>query len=160
MKTTKNNIRLSVISFLLTFAIAFFLTSCNSDPSKKIKAENIKSTTERINNSGNLAEIEFNKSNHDFGEISDGDIVETSFSFTNVGSSDLIISNASGSCGCTVPEYPKDQPIKPGESGVIKVKFDSSNKPGLQRKTVTLVTNTSAGKQLLNIKAIVTPKTN
>ena len=101
-----------------------------------------------------------NKSSHDFGEISDGDIVETSFSFTNVGSSDLIISNASGSCGCTVPEYPKDQPIKPGESGVIKVKFDSSNKPGLQRKAVTLVTNTSAGKQLLNIKAIVTPKTN
>ena len=160
MKITKNNIRLSVTCFLVAFAIAFFLKSCNSDPSKKIKAENIKSTTERINNSGNLAEIEFNKSSHDFGEISDGDIVETSFSFTNVGSSDLIISNASGSCGCTVPEYPKDQPIKPGESGVIKVKFDSSNKPGLQRKAVTLVTNTSAGKQLLNIKAIVTPKTN
>ena len=160
MKKTKNNISSSVTFFLLAFAISFFLTSCNSDPSKKIKAENIKSTTERINKSGNLAEIEFNKSNHDFGEIFDGDIVETSFSFTNVGSSDLIISNASGSCGCTVPEYPKDQPIKPGESGVIKVKFDSSNKPGLQRKTVTLVTNTSAGKQLLNIKAIVTPKTN
>ncbi len=160
MKNTQNTIRLSLTSFLVAFTIAFFWTSCNSDPSKKIKAENIKSTTERINNSEELAEIEFNKSNHDFGEISDGDIVETSFSFTNIGSSNLIISNASGSCGCTVPEYPKDQPIKPGESGVIKVKFDSSNKPGLQRKTVTLVTNTSAGKQLLNIKAIVTPKTN
>jgi len=160
MKITKNNIKFSVTSFLVAFTIAFFLTSCNTDPSKKIKTENIKSTSERINNSGNLAEMNFSKSSHDFGEIYDGDIVETSFTFTNVGSADLIISNASGSCGCTVPEYPKDQPIKPGESGVIKVKFDSSNKPGLQRKTVTLVTNTSKGKQLLNIKAIVTPKLN
>ena len=63
-----------------------------------------------------------------------------------------------GSCGCTVPEYPREIPIKPGESSEIKVKFDSSNKPGMQRKTVTLVTNTEKGKELLNIKAFVLPK--
>ena len=72
--------------------------------------------------------------------------------------SDLKILNATGSCGWTVPEYPRDTPIKPGESGTIKVKFDSSNKPGMQRKTVTLTTNTSKGKELLNIKAFVLPK--
>ena len=146
MKITKNNIRASVTSFLVAFAIAFFLTSCNSDPSKKIKAENIKSTTERINNSGNLAEIEFNKSSHDFGEISDGDIVETSFSFTNVGSSDLIISNASGSCGCTVPKKPT-APILPGETGEIEVKYDSK-KQSFRNRCYIFNTN---GKQLLNI---------
>jgi hypothetical protein len=154
------NIKLSFTAFLIAFFLAFFLTSCKSDHSKKIKSENLKSTMERISNSNTLPEIEFDKSNHDFKEISEGDIVETAFIFTNVGSSDLIISSASGSCGCTVPEYPKDQPIKPGETGVIKVKFDSSNKPGLQRKTVTLTTNTLQGKQVLNIKAIVTPKSN
>ena len=71
---------------------------------------------------------------------------------------DLIISDASGSCGCTVPDYPKNSPIKPGESGKIIVKFDSNNRPGMQRKAVTLITNTSKGKQILNIKSIVIPK--
>ncbi len=61
MKNTQNTIRLSLTSFLVAFTIAFFWTSCNSDPSKKIKAENIKSTTERINNSEELAEIEADK---------------------------------------------------------------------------------------------------
>ena len=78
--------------------------------------------------------------------------------FTNVGKSNLIISDASGSCGCTVPDYPKNTPIKPGESGKIVVKFDSSNRPGMQRKAVTLITNTSKGKHILNIKSIVIPK--
>ena len=105
-----------------------------------------------------FAVIDFEKTNHDFGEIKDGDIVETVFTFSNSGNSDLRILNATGSCGCTVPEYPRDVPISPGETGTIKVKFDSSNKPGMQRKTVTLTTNTSKGKELLNIKAFVLPK--
>ena len=136
MKTTKKDIRLSIYTFLIAFTVSLFLTSCGSDPSKKIKKENIESAKERINS-------DFNKTNHDFGEIVDGDIVETTFTFTNSGNSDLKILNASGSCGCTVPEYPRDTPIKPGESSFIKVKFDSSDKPGMQRKTVTLITNTS-----------------
>ena len=140
------------------FLILIFFISCDSDPSKKIKKENVQSAVERINSSFDYPVIEFNKTNHDFGQINDGEIVETTFQFTNSGKSDLIISNASGSCGCTVPDYPRDVPIKPGESNTIKVKFDSSNKPGMQRKTVTLVTNTSKGKELINIKAFVLPK--
>ncbi len=140
------------------FSILIFFISCDSDPSKKIKKENVQSAVERINSSFDYPVIEFNKTSHDFGQINDGEIVETTFQFTNSGKSDLIISNASGSCGCTVPDYPRDVPIKPGESNTIKVKFDSSNKPGMQRKTVTLVTNTSKGKELINIKAFVLPK--
>ena len=143
---------------LTFFSFLIFFISCDSDPSKKIKKENVQSTIERINSSFDYPVIEFNKTNHDFGQINDGEIVETTFQFTNSGKSDLIISNASGSCGCTVPDYPRDIPIKPGESNTIKVKFDSSNKPGMQRKTVTLVTNTSKGKELINIKAFVLPK--
>ncbi|MFL2639551.1 MAG: DUF1573 domain-containing protein [Flavobacteriaceae bacterium] len=158
MKSNKQTIQTSIIAFFIAFTISFFMTSCESDPSKKIKKENVASTDERLNSVVDFAVINFEKTNHDFGEIKDGDIVETTFQFSNSGNSDLKILNATGSCGCTVPEYPRDTPIKPGESGTIKVKFDSSNKPGMQRKTVTLTTNTSKGKELLNIKAFVLPK--
>ena len=158
MKSNKLTIQTSIIAFFIAFTISFFMTSCESDPSKKIKKENVASTDERLNSVVDFAVINFEKTNHDFGEIKDGDIVETTFQFSNSGNSDLKILNATGSCGCTVPEYPRDTPIKPGESGTIKVKFDSSNKPGMQRKTVTLTTNTSKGKELLNIKAFVLPK--
>jgi len=158
MKITKTDIRLSIYTFLTTFMISFLLTSCETDPSKKIKEQNVELTKERLKNTGDFPVIEFDKNNHDFGEIQEGEIAETEFRFTNVGKSDLIISDASGSCGCTVPDYPKNSPIKPGESGKIIVKFDSNNRPGMQRKAVTLITNTSKGKQILNIKSIVIPK--
>lgn len=153
-------IKTSITAFVTAFIISFALTSCENDPSKKIKSENVDKSQERISTVFEYPTIKFDKTNHDFGEIRDGDVVETVFTFTNSGDSDLKILNASGSCGCTVPEYPRDTPIRPGESSVIKVKFDSSNKPGMQRKTVTLVTNTSQGKELLNIKALVLPKNN
>jgi len=158
MKITKTDIRLSIYTFLIAFMISFLLTSCETDPSKKIKEQNVELTKERLKNTGDFPVIEFDKNNHDFGEILEGEIAETEFRFTNVGKSDLIISDASGSCGCTVPDYPKNSPIKPGESGKIIVKFDSNNRPGMQRKAVTLITNTLKGKQILNIKSIVIPK--
>lgn len=158
MKFNSQTIKTSLIAFLIAFFSSFFFISCETDPSKKIKEANVISTKERLENSEDFPVIEFDKNNHDFGEISEGDIAETEFVFTNVGESDLIISDASGSCGCTVPDYPKNTPIKPGESGKIVVKFDSNNRPGLQRKAVTLITNTAKGKQILNIKSIVIPK--
>ncbi len=65
--------------------------------------------------------------------------------------------DARGSCGCTVPKYPKNTPIAPGQSDVIKVRFDSNGKPNLQQKTVTISANTSSGREMLRIKAMVTP---
>ncbi|HBI00136.1 MAG TPA: hypothetical protein DDY18_00765 [Flavobacterium sp.] len=99
----------------------------------------------------------FNKKEHDFGVISEGAKVETTFTFTNTGEADLIIANASGSCGCTVPEFPKE-PIKPGKTGKMKVSFDSNGKPGMQQKSVNITANTASGKDVLTIKANVTPK--
>ena len=154
----KRTIKQSTLTLAFIFIIPFFLISCNDNPSKKIKTENVKKSQDRLNTVFDYPTIKFDKINHDFGEIRDGDVVETIFTFTNTGNSELKILNASGSCGCTVPEYPREIPIKPGESSEIKVKFDSSNKPGMQRKTVTLVTNTEKGKELLNIKAFVLPK--
>ena len=65
----------------------------------------------------------------------------STFRFKNIGQSNLIISSAQGSCGCTVPQWPKE-PIKPGEKGEIEVVFNSEGKSGLQNKTITLVANT------------------
>lgn len=96
----------------------------------------------------------FNKKEHDFGEIKQGDKVNYTFTFKNTGSNDLSITSAQGSCGCTVPEYDKN-PIKPGKSGKMKVSFDSSGKTGVQTKTVTVRANTPTGYETLNIKATI-----
>ena len=99
----------------------------------------------------------FDRVSHDFGTIKEGETVETKFTFTNTGKSDLIIVDARGSCGCTVPKYPKNTPIAPGEGDEITVRFDSMVKPNLQQKTVTISANTSSGREMLRIKAMVTP---
>jgi hypothetical protein len=90
----------------------------------------------------------------DFGPLQEGEKVEHVFEFTNTSSNPLTISNAKGSCGCTVPEWPKE-PIAPGKKGEIKVKYDSKGKKGLQNKTVTLTANTIPSNTTLTIKADV-----
>ena len=105
-----------------------------------------------------LTEIEFKEKEFDFGTLKQGQKVTHYFEFTNVGENDLIITNAQGSCGCTVPQYPLD-PVKPGASSKIKVTFDSSHKEGEQNKSVTLFTNTENEAEKIAIKAFVeTPK--
>ena len=148
----KKVIALSILS------LSLMTISCNDNAAKKIKAENLEFAKERdeeIKIGG--PKLKFDKTEHDFGVIKEGDVVETVFSFTNSGKSELIITSAKGSCGCTVPEWPKE-PIMPGEAGEIKVKFNSDRKPNLQQKQITLVTNTEQGKEILKIKAQVTPK--
>ncbi|MBU2915178.1 DUF1573 domain-containing protein [Reichenbachiella agariperforans] len=105
---------------------------------------------------GPLPTFAFAEENHDFGNINEGDVVEHVFEFENTGDAPLIISDAKGSCGCTVPEWPKE-PIGIGEKGVIKVKFNSRKKPGIQNKTVTITANTFPTQTRIKIKADVTP---
>ncbi|MEQ9402141.1 MAG: DUF1573 domain-containing protein [Cyclobacteriaceae bacterium] len=103
---------------------------------------------------GPLPAFAFPESSHDFGTIKDGDVVEHIFTFTNNGEAPLIISDAKGSCGCTVPDWPRE-PIPVGGTGELKVKFNSKNKPGVQNKTVTITANTWPKTQRLTIKANV-----
>lgn len=114
------------------------------------------STQPEVKPEGPLPEFAFNEESHDFGTINEGDVVEHVFAFTNTGDAPLIISSATGSCGCTVPEWPKE-PIGVGEKGEIKVKFNSRKKPGIQNKTVTITSNTYPKQQRIKIKANVTP---
>ncbi len=93
----------------------------------------------------------------DFGKITEGERVEHTFKFTNVGSSDLVISSATASCGCTIPSPPKE-PIAPGESSEIKVEFNSAGKSDMVIKDVTILANSNPVKTMLQIKAFVEKK--
>jgi uncharacterized cupredoxin-like copper-binding protein len=117
--------------YLIIFILITGLNSCNESASKKVDQEKAAGASET---STVTAAMNFDKVSHDFGTIEEGETVQTTFTFTNTGSADLLIVDARGSCGCTVPKYPKNTPIKPGETGQILVSFDSSNKPNMQQK--------------------------
>jgi len=101
--------------------------------------------------------MKFDEMSFDFGDINEGDVVHHSFEFTNAGTNPLLITNAKGSCGCTVPTYPKE-PIAPGAKGTIEVQFNSSGKKDLQDKTVTLTANTDPPSPVIHIHANVHDK--
>jgi hypothetical protein len=102
-------------------------------------------------------EMTFETQKHDFGTITQGDKVVYDFKFKNTGKSDLVITGAKGSCGCTIPEYPKE-PLAPGEDGVIKVSFNSAGKIGENSKSVVLSANVPEGKKILYIQSNIVPK--
>jgi hypothetical protein len=110
--------------------------------------------------SGKLSEtrakttMTLDKKEHEFGTIKQGDQVECTFKVTNSGKEPLILEEAHGSCGCTVPDYPKE-PIPAGESRDIKVKFNSAGKKGKQSKTVTITANTEPIQTVVTIHADV-----
>ncbi|WKK77248.1 DUF1573 domain-containing protein [Marivirga salinae] len=107
---------------------------------------------------GPLPTMEFEEKTHDFGKITEGDVVTKVFTFKNTGEAPLIISNATSSCGCTVPSYPKDKPIAPGEEGEIEVKYNSRGKKNQDNKVVRITANTWPATNNLTIKAFVEPK--
>lgn len=142
--------------FIHILFFAVFLSACSTDSSKRVKANESATAAAEISNS-DAPVMTFDKLSHDFGIINEGEVVETVFTFTNTGSSDLIILNARGSCGCTVPDYPKDLPIAPGDSAEVTVKFDSNNKPNANNRSVTFTTNTEKGREVVQIRTYVTP---
>ncbi len=99
-------------------------------------------------------QMKFEEDVFHFGNLKDGEIVTHEFVFKNTGKAPLVISNATGSCGCTVPEYPKE-PIAPGKKGKIKVSFNSTGKEGAIEKYVTILANTVPNRNIITIKARV-----
>jgi len=155
------------------------LVSCASDSTAKAKeaATNVadkaatvaadanKAVTDATKTDGvdpNLPKtsIKFEELTWDFGDVAQDEKVEHLFKFTNTGNEPLIISSAKGSCGCTVPEWPKE-PIAPGQGGEMKVVFSSGKKKNKQTKTVTVQANTDPNPTRLTIKAnILVPEEN
>jgi hypothetical protein len=145
---------------ILIAILSIGFVACNETASSKIDSSKQKKTTkvsiDQVDSPSN-AQMDFDATEWDFGEITQGESVEYAFKFTNTGTEPLIISNAKGSCGCTVPVWPR-VPVAPGESGVIDVKFNSKGKKGKQNKKVTLTTNMTPSQMILKVTGQVNLK--
>ncbi len=149
------------ITSMLPASFLMIITACNSeiknDAAAKISTDviDVPATASGIPaEPGTAPLMVFYEEKHDFGKITQGEKVSYSFVFKNTGGSDLVISAAQASCGCTVPSYPKE-PVKPGQEGKIDVLFDSEGKSGLVEKTITLVTNCNPSTKTLTISASI-----
>lgn len=107
--------------------------------------------------STSVPKLVFDYTEYDFGDISDQKIVSHSFSFTNAGKTPLVIAHVRGTCGCTVPHWP-EEPVPPGGTGSIEVRFDPSGKSGLQSKPVVITANTLPNTTNLSIIANIISK--
>ena len=117
-------------------SVSFFM-SCDVRKHDKLQTNNQLTQQVEIKDATTVQIID---SAYNFGKVADGEFVSYNFRFKNIGTKPLIVTNVSASCGCTVPEKP-EQPIKPGETGFIKVKFDSKGRVGNAHKTVTVSSN-------------------
>ncbi len=100
--------------------------------------------------------IQFAATEHDFGQVEEGEKVKCRYEFTNTGDADLLLQKVQASCGCTKPEYDK-KPIRPGKKGRIEVAFNTKGRPGKQHKTVKVVTNTEPSTTVLSFTCEVLP---
>ncbi len=94
--------------------------------------------------------MKFDQDSYSFGKIVQGDSVVHQFKFTNIGKTPLIITDATATCGCTKPEWPKE-PIQPNAEGSIKVTFHSVGKSGLQDKMITITANTAPAQTMVHL---------
>jgi hypothetical protein len=147
---------------LLMAVVAISFASCQQKNSSAETGVDSSSTSGAVVSAASVpaaadaAILSFEKPGYDFGKIKEGEKVHYDFKFTNTGKSPLIISNATATCGCTIPEWPKE-PIKPGATGVIKVVFDSTGKSGMQDKVVTVTSNGNPVVNDVHLVGVVNP---
>jgi len=110
---------------------------------------------EAVNTNAAKPVMQFEETEHDFGTIGQGKKVQHTFSFTNTGQAPLVIESATATCGCTVPEWPKE-PVMPGKTGAIKVEFDPTGKSGQTSKQITITANTEPQINQLTIRTNIT----
>ena len=143
---------------LITFSgiAGLLMASCDVRTKDKID-NNLSADTKKVEAAAPPTSIQMIDTVFDFGKVTEGENVEFSYRFKNTGTNPLIVSNVSASCGCTVPEKP-EAPIMPGETGFIKVKFNSEGRPGEAHKTVTVLSNAEPIFPPLMLKGEVLPK--
>jgi hypothetical protein len=151
--------RLPVTFFFLTLLFTAF-TGCSDNKNGKLPADIVHNPNSAGNDDrgAGLPILEFEQEEHDFGKIIQGEVVTYGFKFRNTGKGDLIISQVSSTCGCTVTNYTQGT-IKPGNEGVIEVTFNSEGRKGFQSKAINVVSNTQPNIKKLTIKAqVVVPE--
>jgi len=165
------------LSLLSLVALIFMASSCgNADMEKRLatlerrvnqlenggvvrnngtlpsQAQTVSNTPEQ-NLSANAA-FKWDQTLYNFGNIQQGEVVNYTFKFTNSGTEPLLIQSASASCGCTVPSYSRE-PIAPGATGEIVVRYDSKGKTGQQSPVITIVANTNPKQTRLSLRGFV-----
>lgn len=146
----------------ITLVLAFALAACGGGEVDVLPTDVVSNpaTAADTESKEGLPVMEFDADLKEFGTIVQGEKARMTFSFTNTGDSQLIISSATGSCGCTVPDYPKT-PIAPGESAEIEVLFNSEGKIGKQHKKIYIVANTNPSQNTVAISGnVVGPENN
>lgn len=128
------------------------LAACNMRRNDKVVDDAVKQMENAMHDTTMVQLID---SVYNFGKVTEGEKVSYNFRFKNVGAKPLVITNASASCGCTIPEKP-EKPILPGETGFIKVVFNSQGKAGHNEKNITVTANTNPAFPLLLLKGDVT----
>jgi hypothetical protein len=144
-----------IIPIYTAVLLATSLSSCDQKTDGKV-------TTDMVNNSATasgeenipVSAIKFDQDTFNFGTVMEGERVSHAFTFTNTGKNALVISKAIGSCGCTVPEWPKE-PIAPGGKGKIDVVFNSERRVGKASKDVTVYANTEPATSKVTLKGFV-----
>ncbi len=153
----KSVISLAMIMFV-AFSVNAQVSSSNHAPSAKppVKKEHKQQPVSVKNTSPNAPDIKFEKTVHDYGTIQQHADGKCEFKFTNEGKEPLILSNVRSSCGCTVPTWPRE-PILPGQSGVIKVKYDTK-RVGTINKSIYVNSNAKVSPVTLKIKGKILAK--
>ena len=152
---------MKLISLTFSFLVILTYSSCTDSSKESVNANLINNP---LNADGtidtvNIPVMSFDNEAYNFGEIAQGEKVFHAFSFENTGKTDLIITSATATCGCTVPKWPK-KPIKPGEKASIEVIFDSEHKNGQQNKQVTIIANTYPSTNMVAVQGmVIAPKT-
>ncbi|MEM9885435.1 MAG: DUF1573 domain-containing protein [Bacteroidota bacterium] len=156
---------------VLVFALALFAISCANETEAETREAAVKAIaptatqpTAEVTPTAQPAQpsapvgpttvMTFDEMSYDFGTITAGEKVRHVYTFSNTGNEPLIISNARGSCGCTVPQWPQEA-IAPGDEGEIVVEYNSKGKSGNETKTVTITANTEPAVTKLTIKGVV-----
>jgi len=144
--------------FILSIVVFLGLSSCGTN-TKKTDAGLIdnSSTASDPNSKSKEPIMTFEKETHDFGTLNEGDVVEHFYYFTNTGNKPLMISDVQASCGCTVPEWPRE-PILAGQKNQIKIVFNTARKADNIMKDITIYSNANPIKKKLSFTAYVIKK--
>lgn len=155
----------SLITFIPVILILVLFSSCKSDSSKKVESVKSNDVAELIRNPQTLRgnsdttqvpQMTFEQDVIYFDTIVAGTEITETFKFINTGQTPLWISDARSTCGCTVPEFPKE-PIPPGEGGEIKVRFNTTNKYYHQDRPISIFANTYPGRTVVRLRGYVVP---
>lgn len=139
---------------VLMVLLSGVLLSCQNDGNKQLSGDLVTNPKSAQSPSDKKPVLTFDKNEFDFGKILQGEVVSYTFHFKNTGNAPLLITGVEKSCGCTASDYPRE-PIQPGESGEIKITYDSKGHHGFQSKVLIVKSNTMPSQTAIRIKAEV-----